>query len=281
MKGYSHAITGAALWTVVAAPKLYLDDLAPHLWHMPLTPGWLEVKPMTYALGLMMCAGAALLPDADHHNGTIAHSLPRVGPIPSPTKALCALIGKISGGHRHGTHSILGIIAFTLIAWLAGLVKVPIFGTEVAIGAGIFAFLLTAFTLKVFKVGKSKAWFERWTISLLFAAVITWWLPNEWNALPFMVALGCLAHMLGDMLTVGGVPWFYPWTPDSPKWVRRTPILRRMWQSNGWFSIPILGKTDSTMDTNALTRENVMCFILTFYIMAVGTMTGFVYIAMR
>lgn len=278
MKGYSHAITGAAIWTLAAAPALTLANIVPSAPAIPLTPGILEVSPMTYGLGLMLCSGAALLPDIDHHNGTIAHSLPRVGFIPSPTQILCSFIGKISGGHRHGTHSILGIIVFTVLAILAGMWTMNIGGVDVAIGSGVFALFLTAFTLKVFGVGKSKSWFERWFISLAFAAAITWWFPNEWNVLPVAVALGCLAHIIGDMLTVGGVPWFYPWTPNSPKWVRRTPILSRMWQKNGWFAFPILGKTDSR-DTKGVTREKTLSFVLSIYIVLVGTLTSFAYIA--
>lgn len=277
MKGYSHALSGAALWTAVAAPSVNLQDFtAKDVWNIPLTSSLLNVSPSTYGLGLMLSAGAALLCDIDHHNGTIAHSLPSIGPIPSPTAILCRFVGKISGGHRHGTHSILGIIAFTVLAFLAGLVNIPIKGHDVAIGSGIFALFLTAFTLKVFKVGKSDDWLLRWVGSLGFAGLITWFFPSEWTILPVVVALGCLAHILGDMLTVGGVPWLYPWTPDSPKWWRKIPVLNRMWQNNGWFAFPILGKTDSGQEKGP-TREKLLGFLLSAYIVSMGMMTTFVY----
>lgn len=81
-----------------------------------------------------------MLPDADHHNATIAHSLPPL------SNAVCAGIGKVAGGHRHGTHSVIGIAAFVFVAWLAGLWTYDLdrFGT-IYPGAGILSVLLVAF----------------------------------------------------------------------------------------------------------------------------------------
>ena len=58
--------------------------------------------------------GAALVPDADHHNATIAHSLPPL------SNAVCAGVGALAGGHRRGTHSLIGLAAFVAVAWIAG-----------------------------------------------------------------------------------------------------------------------------------------------------------------
>ena len=94
----------------------------------------------------MVCAGAALLPDADHRRATIAHSLPPV------SNAICAGIGEVSGGHRNGTHSLLGIAAFTLLAWVLGLwtMENSRFGI-IYPGAGLLAVLLVSFALKALK----------------------------------------------------------------------------------------------------------------------------------
>lgn len=269
MRGYSHAITGAAAWALVATPEVRLSDFfdISGFWDIPLTTGLLEVETVTYGLGFVLSAGAVLLSDSDHHNGSIAHSLPKVGPIPSPTQALCRVIGKISGGHRHGTHSFVGIAVFTLLAFLAGLIVVPIGNhNEVAVGSGVFAFLLTAFALKVFHVGGSSSWVLRWSLSLLMAGAITWWMPQEWNVLPVIVFIGCLTHCIGDSLTVGGCPWLWPWKPKPPKAIEKTPVLRKVWQSNGWFAFPILGKTDSS--GGEMSREGILASVLTLYIMA-------------
>src|SRR5690606_39936828 len=67
-----------------------------------------SLSPEQVAAGPVVCAGAALLPDIDHHNGRIANTF---GPI---TQHMCKWIGKISGGHRQATHSILFALA---IGW--------------------------------------------------------------------------------------------------------------------------------------------------------------------
>ena len=60
-----------------------------------------------------LTAGAAVLPDIDHPNSTLAHCFGFL------TKSFAWLIGKVSGGHRHLTHAILGVAGFEFLAWLA------------------------------------------------------------------------------------------------------------------------------------------------------------------
>src|SRR6266508_3347748 len=92
MMARSHALLGAAGW--LAAAPVVSDAV-----HRPLD------------LPTLACAGAALLPDLDHHDGLIANSL---GP---PTRLLARVVARISGGHRHATHSLLfGLLAGGL-AW--------------------------------------------------------------------------------------------------------------------------------------------------------------------
>ncbi len=91
MMGTSHAVTGAAAWVAITATTLPALHLYP-------------VTPVGVVLGAMVCAGAALLPDADHHDATIAHSVPVLGRVTAGT------VERISGGHRHGMHSLLAVI---------------------------------------------------------------------------------------------------------------------------------------------------------------------------
>src|SRR3954465_3160274 len=111
--GFTHATSGTAAWFAVTAALPAFG------------PGIAPLEPAGVLAGAMVCAGAALLPDADHHNATIAHSLPPL------SNAVCAGVGTLSGGHRQGTHSLIGIAVFTLIAWLAGMVALDteMFGT--------------------------------------------------------------------------------------------------------------------------------------------------------
>ena len=121
MMGANHAATGAAAWIAVTSTA-------------PFALGWHPVSSVGVMTGAVVCAGAALLPDADHHNGTFAHSLPPVSEWVSDA------VETVAGGHRQGTHSFLGIAVFTALAWLAGLVTVETasFGT-VYVGGGLLA----------------------------------------------------------------------------------------------------------------------------------------------
>lgn len=93
MMGAQHAACGAGAWVAVAADyDLPLSPITEPLvasmpwlsWlpdAVPLGFGLLDVGPAAVFMGAIICAGAALLPDIDHHNASIAHSLPPVSMI--------------------------------------------------------------------------------------------------------------------------------------------------------------------------------------------------------
>ena len=68
--------------------------------------------PQTAALA-GFTAGMALLPDLDKCGSSPARSLGFV------SEAVAWVFGRISGGHRHATHSFLGIAVFTVLAWVS------------------------------------------------------------------------------------------------------------------------------------------------------------------
>ena len=94
MLGHSHATSGGLAWAA-AASALPMSVLAYPAMHGSTA----HIQPRDLIFGTFITAGAALLPDIDHPNGTIAHA---IGPV---THNLCKIIEKISGGHRHATHS--------------------------------------------------------------------------------------------------------------------------------------------------------------------------------
>ncbi|MCD0448893.1 metal-dependent hydrolase [Actinocorallia sp. API 0066] len=83
MMGRTHALSGAALFTAGAIPL-----------HLP---------PDQIVIGAVACAGAAVLPDIDHHGSHVARTF---GPL---TRGFAWVVGKVAGGHRNGTHSALGV----------------------------------------------------------------------------------------------------------------------------------------------------------------------------
>ncbi|MBD5787272.1 metal-dependent hydrolase [Cellulosimicrobium terreum] len=229
MMGANHAATGAAAWIAVTSTA-------------PFALGIHPVSSVGVMTGAVVCAGAALLPDADHHNGTFAHSLPPVSEWVSDA------VEAVSGGHRQGTHSLLGIAVFTALAWAAGLVTVETasFGT-VYVGGGVLAVLLVALALKALKLTRGGK-LAPWLTSLAVAALVALFAPEEWNWLPVAVGIGVTVHILGDVLTTNGAPLLWPVKFRAPRWVRRSLLVDDVWRPSGSFALPLLGSTGSVRE---------------------------------
>lgn len=228
MMGAHHAVSGAAAWVAVTSTAAQLPAL-----------GWYPLDPPGIAIGAVVCAGAALLPDADHHDATIAHALPVVG------AAATAVVGVASGGHRNGTHSGISAVLVVALAlflgasgWLGGG-----WGSPANIAAGVAAATMLAFSLKVLTIVPN--WVLAWAAGLAIAASISWFAPEQWAWLPMCVAVGWIVHLAGDFLTVGGLPLFWPFNPGAPRVLRRIPLLRELWSRGGYFALPVLGTTGS------------------------------------
>jgi len=238
VKGAHHALCGAAAWVAVASTA-------------PYTLGWYPVSPLGVVTGALVCAGAALAPDADHHDATIAHSLPPV------SEWVCAVVGRLAGGHRNGTHSVLGVAVAVGVAWAAGKVTVQ---TEalgsLAVGAGVLSLLLVAFAARALRLVRRRA--DAWALALALAAFVTVAAPTTWDWLPVAVGVGAAVHVAGDMLTGGGVPLLWPWEPRPPRWWREAPVLNDLWSRGGNFALPLLGTTGSW-------RERLLVAPLTVY----------------
>tara|TARA_R110002051_G_scaffold314950_4_gene392661 strand:+ start:7271 stop:8059 length:789 start_codon:yes stop_codon:yes gene_type:complete len=241
MMGANHAITGAAGWVALTAS-------AP-----VLTSGLLPLGPVGVFTGAIVCAGAALLPDADHHNGTIAHSVPVVGTV------VAGAIGQMAGGHRQGLHSLLATGGVLALSLLLGVVQVEteLFG-QMPVGAGVATMALVAFAAKALKLTHG-SWVLPWILGFFTAAGIIFFAPTEINWLPVAITVGFIIHLLGDMLTIGGVPLLWPLKPKPLLWWQALPILNSIWQKNGYFALPILGKTGSV-------REWILGTAVTLYV---------------
>lgn len=245
MMGPHHAACGAATWVAVTT-RLHLDlslvTVPLGIGSASVNLGWplVHATPLGVVAGALVTAGAALLPDADHRSATIAHSLPPV------SRYVCEGVGAVSGGHRNGTHSLLGIAAFTAIAWAAGqwTMQVPSFG-PVHVGAGIVSLLLVAFAAKVLGVLPDGVRKLPWLIAVPLAAFIALFAPHEQNWFPLAVALGSAVHIAGDMLTTGGCNLLWPIAFRRPRRLSRVPVVARMWHRGGHVALPILGDAGS------------------------------------
>jgi len=204
MLGRDHALSGAL---VVAA----------------LAPG-LHVTGAYLATGIALGAGAGLLPDIDHPDSSVALSFGFL------TNSFSWLVEKISGGHRHGTHALIGIAIFTAGAYAAGRYQLsgphPPYAAPGTPGwhpalfwhlvpAGIFLTLLYAAALRALKIGShhgdliamaGAAATIYYGTDLEVLSVGSWHVP----LLALATGLGCAAHIVGDELTHGGCPLLYP-----------------------------------------------------------------------
>ncbi|MFF0413631.1 metal-dependent hydrolase [Kitasatospora sp. NPDC004745] len=188
MMGHSHAVGGALLFAA-ASPHL-----PPVLVGRPLGPA-------DVLMGTILCAGAALLPDLDHHDSTFAHWL---GPV---SRALCRLVGWISGGHRRATHSLLFVVLAGGGTWTG----ISCLGRGFTLGLTFCLLTLAVRALHLHPPGSGPAtWVYPTGLAALGAAGLDSWLPNTPQWLPCAVALGVSAHLLGDLLTRRGIPLFWP-----------------------------------------------------------------------
>jgi membrane-bound metal-dependent hydrolase YbcI (DUF457 family) len=178
--GRTHALSGAVAW--LAAGGL-VDRVAPAL----AAHGAAET-----AAAALVCAGAALLPDLDHPSSTVAHAL-------GPVTHLLARVARVSGGHRHATHSVVFAAAAGAGGWLLGSA-----GTWSSV---VPVVLLAALALAALGVTNTAA------AGVLAAASSVYVLHAAGGTLAWLgpaVGLGCLAHIAGDALTEHGVPALWP-----------------------------------------------------------------------
>lgn len=232
MLGHSHSTSGALAWGAVAAaaPVAWWADL---LSHQKLTVA-------DIVIGAFATAGAALLPDLDHPDGTIAHFL---GPI---SHTFCRIVEKISGGHRHATHSFFFVALVTAGTWAGA----HYWGRPFVLAMIYILFSLAVRALHLCPAGKGM---QSWGVVVLLAAAGTvgayYYLPKDPAWLPAAVGLGALVHLAGDCLTKEGCPL--------------------MWPVRTRFEIPVIKRTGDKFETAVLTP-----------VMAIGAMAC-VFMAIR
>lgn len=238
--GVNHATSGAAVWLAATAT-------------LPaLSTGIYPLAPMGVLAGALVCAGAALLPDADHHSATIAQSVPVLGSL--ATEA----VGDATGGHRHGAHSLLAAAVVTTLAWFLGRITttLPLLGT-VALGPAIASAALVCFAVKARDL--VSRWSIAWLIGVVVAAIVLVFSPGTPTWFAVAVGLGFVTHIAGDLLTVEGVPSpTWPIQVRPPRALRRAPLIPHLWKRNGFISLPLLGHAGSA-------REHVLGFALALY----------------
>lgn len=208
MLGRTHAASG--LVTGLAVGSLVMHE---------------PTGPLLLLTGLT--AAYALAPDLDSCGSTEARSYGFV------TYVLAWCVRAVSGGHRHGTHSLLGVAAFTGAAWLACAFRHDWPG-RIALGVILAAGLAAAADA----LRPGPATFEG--VAGIAAAAAMVWTGYGLALVPVAAALGCLTHLGGDSMTRCGVPLLWPATMRE---FHLTP--RFMWFTTGkaterWLVSPLL-----------------------------------------
>jgi membrane-bound metal-dependent hydrolase YbcI (DUF457 family) len=177
MLGHSHALSGAVTGTG-AGIFLHFSD------------------PRIAALA-GFTAGMALLPDLDKCGSSPARSLGFLSEL------VARVIAAISGGHRHATHSILGIAVFTGLAWVSCHFRGDVGGK---IGLALLMTLSVAGALEALHIARSHV---ADVIGIGVAAIEIWY-GYGLALIPLAVLIGCATHIAGDMLTDSGCMLGYP-----------------------------------------------------------------------
>lgn len=179
MLGHSHALSGASAG---AAAGIVLG----------LPPGRTAVL-------AGFTAGMALLPDMDSCGSSPARCLGLLSEVVSH------IVRFVSGGHRHATHSFLGIAVFTSLAWLAchfrhadaGMAGLALL-IALTVSAGAEATrVMNGHLADIFGV-------------LVAAAVVAY--GYGLALIPLAVALGCATHIAGDLCTDSGCMLLFPFS---------------------------------------------------------------------
>ncbi|MER5351938.1 metal-dependent hydrolase [Kitasatospora sp. NPDC002551] len=189
MLGQSHALSGALAYAATAP-------------FLPEALVGVEPRPGEILVGTLLCAGAAVLPDLDHRDATPAHLF---GPL---SRGLCGLVGRLCGGHRHATHSLVFV---ALAGWgtRAGVTRL---GDGFTLGLTFFLLALAARALHLHPPGHGPtAWLTSVGLAGVGTATVAAWFPGIAVWIPYAVCLGTLAHLLGDCLTPRGAPLLWPY----------------------------------------------------------------------
>lgn len=211
MMGRTHATSGAVL-SLMALPLLRQAHVVPP-------------DPISTVAVVIAGAGGAMLPDLDHRHATVARSLPPVSNV--------AAVGveKLAGGHRNGTHSLLGVAVFVLIAqsmnrlaaplgtasgWLGLTARLDqLGGAELwgRIGLGLWLAFLFAVATAALRLQMQQTSKLHMVICLTVGVALVWtsaYTRFPTAAIPWAVGIGAASHILTDMLTKEGCPLAWP-----------------------------------------------------------------------
>jgi membrane-bound metal-dependent hydrolase YbcI (DUF457 family) len=219
MMGPSHALSGAAVWLAGS-------------WAVEFF-GVYHQRPLEVAIGTAVCAGGALLPDLDMSGrvtsgkggATIAHTFGRVSLFVAEMLEKFSLFVYVltkfkhdphrENGHRTLTHTI----PFALVmGWLTTVACAA--GGKWAVIGVVFVMLGLAVRGLMHTWAKHAGWIITTALSAAAAYGTFVFLPSDrgYPMLGAAVGIGCITHLLGDIITSAGVPILWPIPTGRREW---------------------------------------------------------------
>lgn len=192
MMGLSHAMLGTGLGLVTLGAVA--NEPAVH------QAGWVAVW-----------GGMSLQPDIDHPSSTISNSW---GPVTRGVRfrwfgkrhrvvpGISDAVVFLTGGHRRGTHNPIHMALTLLAAWMA---------SWTSIGTALVLVMATGTVITMLMVLTRTSVRKNWALNLVaslgvgVASIWQGWVLPWW--FPLAMAGGVGAHILGDLVTKGGIPW--------------------------------------------------------------------------
>jgi membrane-bound metal-dependent hydrolase YbcI (DUF457 family) len=192
MLGRDHALLGGLGYLAVAPLILH-------------GPTWQEL-----GVGCVTSAAFALLPDIDEPGSTVSRKL---GPI---SRSVSHFTNAVAGGHRQATHSFLFAALVGIATWFALFNPMAMAIIVAASFMLVFRMLLPGVLRYVPLIGLASlalAWASAyWAYHL--ASPTAGLVPPSSQWLLLATVGGCLWHLVGDGMTVEGVPIL--WLPGVP-----------------------------------------------------------------
>lgn len=231
MMGRAHSLSGAGLWLAGSATYTLVTGE--------------ELHPTIVVMGTALVAGAALAPDLDSYTATVTRSFGLFGRfLYHMTNFISLLIYRITkterdadleNGHRTFTHTAVSALLAGGGVWAATTQipgKTELMGklyenTEIA-SLVLMAFFLHLGLAGLFskQIKKAKGIvgpYVLMAVSLVLTVITAFFLPTGDDGLngyffPFAVTAGLLIHILGDLITLKGVPFVWPLKILGKRW---------------------------------------------------------------
>lgn len=183
MMGTTHALTASAAW-LAAAPHLFPS-----------------ASPAELAVGAVITAGFAVVPDLDHPDATAARRLGRAG------RVMARLVSTVSGGHRQGTHSLLAVAVVCVLVWFLAIHTATAIPLAAVVTFGVF--LGSGLLVRVVGGWASAGVTVLMGVAAGYAVYLEFLSPA---VSAVAVALGYAAHLAGDAITTHGIALLWPFT---------------------------------------------------------------------